>query len=56
MDLVIGHTEYELDPSSNLWLQRVYTCDLLKRVLNANQKALGKVSSFLSVFALYVKQ
>ncbi|PWW75282.1 hypothetical protein C7212DRAFT_358157 [Tuber magnatum] len=39
-DLVIGHTEYEFEGSSHLWLQKASTTDLLNRVLKANRKAL----------------
>ncbi|KAF8428135.1 mitochondrial ribosomal death-associated protein 3-domain-containing protein [Tirmania nivea] len=35
-DLVIGHTEYEHDLSTNLWLQKPYTMALLQRFLKAN--------------------
>ncbi|CUS14630.1 unnamed protein product [Tuber aestivum] len=42
-DLVIGHTEYELEGNSHLWLQKAYTTDLLNRVLEANQKTLKGV-------------
>ncbi|PUU81758.1 hypothetical protein B9Z19DRAFT_1121761 [Tuber borchii] len=39
-DLVIGHTEYELEGNSHLWLQKAYTTDLLNKILKANQKTL----------------
>ncbi|KAF8472788.1 mitochondrial ribosomal death-associated protein 3-domain-containing protein [Kalaharituber pfeilii] len=42
-DLVIGHTEYEHDLTSGLWLQRQYTASLLKRVLRANANVLKSV-------------
>lgn len=42
-DLVIGHTEYELEGNTHLWLQKAYTTDLLNRILKANQKALKGV-------------
>ncbi|RPA95553.1 hypothetical protein L873DRAFT_1829757 [Choiromyces venosus 120613-1] len=43
-DLVIGHTEYELEGNSHLWLQRAYTTDLLRKILKANQKALKRMN------------
>ncbi|KAG0633227.1 mitochondrial ribosomal death-associated protein 3-domain-containing protein [Tuber brumale] len=42
-DLVVGHTEYELEGNSHLWLQKAYTTDLLNRVLRANQRALEQM-------------
>ncbi|KAI5810239.1 mitochondrial ribosomal death-associated protein 3-domain-containing protein [Peziza echinospora] len=42
-DLVIGHTEYEFDPSSNLWLQKVYVSALLKKMLRVNEDALKRL-------------
>lgn len=42
-DLVIGHTEYEFDPTWSLWVQREYTAALLGRVLKANSAVLGRV-------------
>ena len=43
-DLVIGHTEYELDAASGLWLQREYTAALLGRIAAANRKALASMT------------
>ncbi|KAI5810802.1 mitochondrial ribosomal death-associated protein 3-domain-containing protein [Pyronema omphalodes] len=39
-DLVIGHTEYELDTESGLWKQPVYTSQLLQRIAEANRPIL----------------
>lgn len=40
MDLTIGHTDYEHDLHSNLWLQKQYTMSLLQRFLKANAQIL----------------
>ncbi|KAF8451519.1 mitochondrial ribosomal death-associated protein 3-domain-containing protein [Terfezia claveryi] len=39
-DLVIGHTEYEHDLSTGLWLQKPYTMALLQRFLKASATVL----------------
>ena len=44
MDLAIGHTEYEHDLHSNLWLQKQYTTSLLQRFCKANSIALKSIS------------
>ncbi|KAF8545158.1 mitochondrial ribosomal death-associated protein 3-domain-containing protein [Trichophaea hybrida] len=43
-DLVIGHTEYDLDVPSGLWTQREYTAALLSRVASVNRGVLSQLT------------
>ncbi|KAL7276954.1 Vacuolar protein sorting-associated protein vps5 [Rhizina undulata] len=43
-DLVVGHTDYEFDAHTGLWMQKDYTASLLKRILEANSFVISQMS------------